>query len=360
MKVVVDAMGGDYAPREIVKGAVDAVKCFGTEVILVGDEEQVRRELESCSSKYAKQIEVVHAEQQVEMDDSPSQIIRSKRNSSIHVGLRLVKQGEGAAFFSAGNTGAVMAVSKMILKTLPGIDRPAIGAVMPTDKGHTVMCDVGANVDCKPENYIQFAIMANAYSKIVLGKESPSIGLMSVGEEDVKGSDITKSVFKYLSELGDSGVINFHGNVEGKDLFKGTSDVIVVDGFAGNVALKVAESTGWYISKMLKDEIKSSLLSKIGALFMIPALKRLKKKADHSEYGGAPLLGVNGVCIIGHGSSNATAVKYSIKMAHELAEHNLNAMIEDSVMESVKVLKVDNEDSFWNNILEKFKKKTTS
>ncbi len=251
---------------------------------MVGDEQQVRRELESCGGASAvKNIEVVHAEQQVEMDDSPSQILRTKRNSSIHTGLRLVKQGEGAAFFSAGNTGAVMACAKMILKTLPGgIDRPAIAAVMPTVKGVTVMCDVGANVDCKIGNYIQFAIMASAYSSLVMDKEAPpSVGLMSVGEEEVKGgSDITKNVFKFLQELGNSSVINFYGNVEGKDLFRGgTSDVVVVDGFSGNVALKVSESAGWYVSQMLKEEIRSSLLSKLGAIFMIPALKRIKKES---------------------------------------------------------------------------------
>lgn len=358
MKVVVDAMGGDHAPREIVKGAVAAVKEFGTHVILVGDEQQVKRELDTCGAANLRNIEIVHAEQQVEMDDSPSQILRTKRNSSIHQGLRLVKQGDGAAFFSAGNTGAVMACAKMILKTLPGIDRPAIAAVLPTVKGATVMCDVGANVDCRLENYIQFAIMASAYASLVMGVKSPSVGLMSVGEEDVKGNDITKSVFKFLQELGRSGVINFYGNVEGKDVFKGTSDVIVVDGFAGNVALKVSESAGWYVSQMLKEELRSSLLSKLGALMLYPALKRIKKRADHSEYGGAPLLGVNGVCIIGHGSSNDVAVKYSIKMAKELAEKNLNDLIEENITESVKVLKVDKEDSFWNNIVEKFKKKT--
>lgn len=358
MKVVVDAMGGDFAPNEIIKGAVQAHKEYGIQLILVGDEEQVRRELESCGASAVKNIEIVHAEQHVEMDDSPSQILRTKRNSSIHVGLRLVKSGEGSAFFSAGNTGAVMACAKMILKTLQGIDRPAIAAVLPTVKGATVMCDVGANVDCRIENYVQFAIMASAYSSIVMERDEPSVGLMSVGEEDVKGNDITKNVFKFLSELGRSGVIKFHGNVEGKDVFRGTSDVIVVDGFSGNVALKVSESAGWYVSQMLKEEIRSSFLAKIGALFMYPTLKRIKKRADHSEYGGAPLLGVNGVCIIGHGSANQTAVKYSIKMAHDLAEKRLNDLIEEKVTESVKVLKVDKEDSFWNNIVEKFKKKT--
>lgn len=351
-------MGGDHAPREIIKGAVAAVREYGIHVILVGDEEQVRRELESCGAGAVKNIEIVHAEQQVEMDDSPSQILRTKRNSSIHTGLRLVKQGEGASFFSAGNTGAVMACAKMILKTLPGIDRPAIAAVLPTVKGATVMCDVGANVDCKIENYVQFAIMASAYASLVMEKKKPTVGLMSVGEEDVKGNDITKSVFRFLQELGESGVLNFHGNVEGKDVFRGTSDVIVVDGFSGNVALKVSESAGWYVSQMLKEELRSSLLSKLGAILMLPALKRIKKRADHSEYGGAPLLGVNGVCIIGHGSANSTAVKYSLKMAHDLAEKRMNDIIEENILESVKVLKVDKDDSFWNNIVEKFKRKT--
>lgn len=358
MKVVVDAMGGDYAPKEVIKGTVAAVKEYGIEVILVGDEQQIKRELEICGAGSLAKIEIHHAEQKVEMDDSPTQILRTKRNSSIHQGLRLVKQGDGAAFFSAGNTGAVMACAKMILKTLPGIDRPAIAAVMPTVKGATVMCDVGANVDCKLENYVQFAIMASAYCSLVMEKEAPTVGLMSVGEEDVKGSDITKNVFKLLQELGQNGVINFHGNVEGKDVFKGTSDVIVVDGFSGNVALKVSESAGWYVSQILKEELRSSIITKLGALLLMPALKRIKKRADHSEYGGAPLLGVNGVCIIGHGSANDVAVKYSVKMAHDLAEKRLNDLIEENITESVKVLNVDNEDSFWNNILEKFKKKT--
>lgn len=331
MKVVVDAMGGDYAPHEIVKGAVEAVKEFGTDIILVGDEPQVKAELDACGPRSGNHIEIVHADQVVTMEDRPSQIIRAKRNSSIHVGLRLVKDGQGAAFYSAGNTGAVMAVAKMILKTLPGIDRPAIAAVMPTVKGHTVMCDVGANVDCKVENYVQFAIMASSYASIIMGKDRPTVGLMSIGEEDVKGSETTKEVFKHLTDMSQHNLIDFYGNVEGKDLFRGTSDVIVVDGFAGNVALKVSESAGWYISKMLKDEIRSSTMSKIGALFMIPALKRIKKKADHSSYGGAPLLGVNGVCIIGHGSSNSTAVKYSIKMAYELAEKKLNDQIDAKI-----------------------------
>lgn len=355
MKIVVDAMGGDFAPFETVKGSVLAVKEYGHEVILVGDEEAINAEL----SKYkydASKISVVHAPENITMEDSPSKVLRGKRDSSIHVGLKLVKKGEGDAFYSAGNTGAVMVIAKMILKTLNGIDRPAIGAVMPNIKGHSVVIDVGANVDAKPIHYLHFALMGNAYAKIILGKEHPKVGLLSIGEEEIKGNEITKSVFSLLK---DTDSINFIGNVEGKELFKGTSDVIVCDGFAGNVALKVSESAAWYISRLIKDELKKSLLAKVGAIFLAPALRNVKKRADYTEYGSAPLLGVGGICCIGHGSSNANAVKHGVRVAGELAGNNVNGLIEESVSESMKALKVDKEDTFWNNIVEKFIKKTT-
>lgn len=355
MRIVVDAMGGDHAPEEIVKGAVAACKEYGTNVLLIGREDQIRKELDLCGSVPSSKIEIEHADDVVLMDDSPSAIVRGKRNSSIHAGLRHVKNGTADAFFSAGNTGAVMAVAIMILRTLQGIDRPAIGAVLPNIKGHTVMLDVGANVDCKPLNYIQFAVMGSVYAQIVLGLPSPSIGLLSIGEEDVKGNETTKSVHTMLRSMDKS--LNFYGNVEGKDLFKGTTDVIVCDGFSGNVALKVAESTGWYVSKMLREELTRTLRAKIGALIAKKALMRLKERADYTEYGGAPLLGVDGICIIGHGSSNANAVKNGIRVAKELAEHDLNKSIQAKLAESVGVLEVDKDVSFLDNIVNRFKKK---
>lgn len=348
-------MGGDHAPEEIVKGAVAACNEYGAKILLVGREEQIKQHLDSCGRFPSSKIEIVHAEDVVEMDDSPSNIVRSKRKSSIHIGLRHVKDGNADAFFSAGNTGAVMAVAIMILRTLEGIDRPAIGAIMPNIKGHTVMLDVGANVGCKPMNYVQFAIMGSVYARIILGLSKPSVGLLSIGEEEVKGNEMTKTVYSLLRSLG--GTINFYGNVEGKDLFRGTTDVIVCDGFSGNVALKVAESAGWYISKMLKEELMGSFTAKLGAILARKALMRVKERADYAEYGGAPLLGVDGICIIGHGSSNANAVKNGIRVAKELAEHDLNRVIHEKLAESIGVLEVDKDVSFLDNILGKFKKK---
>ncbi|WP_022851338.1 phosphate acyltransferase PlsX [Limisalsivibrio acetivorans] len=356
MRIVVDAMGGDFAPVEIVRGAADACRDLDTDILLVGREAQVKEELDKLSSYPLSRIEISDAEDVVTMDDSPSAILRGKRNSSIHKGLRHVKDGSGDAFFSAGNTGAVMAVAKMVLKVLEGIDRPAIGAVLPTIKGHTVLLDAGANVECKPLHYLQFAIMGSAYAHIALGIDDPKTGLLSIGEEEMKGSDVIKVVNQLLRES--TGVVNFHGNVEGKDMFRGTTDVIVCDGFSGNVALKVSESAGWFVSKMIKEEITKSVPAKIGALFAKGALMRVKERADYTEYGGAPLLGVGGVCIIGHGSSNHNAVKNGIRVAKELAENNLNGLIEEKVKESFEVLEVDKGGSFLDNILGKFKKKS--
>jgi glycerol-3-phosphate acyltransferase PlsX len=357
MRIVVDAMGGDHAPAEVVKGAVAACREYGADILLVGRSGLIKRELDSCGRFPASKIEIDNADEVVSMEDSPSQILRGKRGSSIHGGLRHVKEGNAQAFFSAGNTGAVMAVAVMVLKTLQGVDRPAIGAVLPNIKGHSLMLDVGANVDCKPLHYLQFAIMGTAFAEIVLGIKKPSVGLLSIGEEDVKGNETTKSVHALLR--GVDGVINFYGNVEGKDLFRGTTDIIVCDGFAGNVALKVSESAGWYVSKLIKEEIVSSVWAKIGALFARQALLRVKKRADYSEYGGAPLLGVDGVCIIGHGSSNQNAVKNGIRVAKELAEHDLNGLIQNRLADSMRVLEVDKGESFLDNIIGKFKKKPT-
>jgi len=353
MRIVVDAMGGDFAPAEVVQGSVAAIKEYGYNIVLVGDERLINKELSKYSNTIKDKIFVVHTEEAITMEDSPSQVVRGKKNSSVHVGLKMLKNGEASGFFSAGNTGAIMAVAKLFLRTIEGVDRPAIGAVLPTMTGHTVMLDVGANVDCKAVHYLQFAIMGAAYAKIVLNIDNPTVKLLSIGEEDIKGNEVTKSVFKLLQNFDG---INFKGNVEGKEIFKGVCDVIVCDGFAGNIALKSSESAAGYISKLLKEELTRTFLSKIGALLAKGAFERVKKRADYTEYGGAPLLGVNGVVIIGHGSSNANAVKNGIRVAHELAEQKIVGVIEQNIRDGYSVMKVDKGESFWNNIKEKLKK----
>ncbi|BAI79661.1 fatty acid/phospholipid synthesis protein PlsX [Deferribacter desulfuricans SSM1] len=356
MRIAVDAMGGDHAPREIVKGAILAAKEYDIHIILVGDKTLIQQELDKAGNYPKEKISVIHAEEAITMDDLPSVAVRKKRKSSVHEGLRLVKKGEARAFFSAGNTGAVMACAKLILRPIEGVDRPAIGAVLPNAKGHSVILDIGANVDCKSIHFLQFAIMGSAYAKIVFQKDEPTVGLLSIGEEDLKGNESTKNAFNLLKT---SPLIKFIGNVEGKELYKGGADVVVCDGFAGNIALKVSESAAWYIGKLLKEELTKNFIRKMAALILKPAFESLKKRADYTEYGGAPLLGVNGICIIGHGSSNANAVKNGIKVAYELAEQRLNQLIEERVKASLERLKVDKVETFWNNIKDRFKKITS-
>ena len=353
MRIAVDAMGGDNAPREIVAGVILAAKEYDIDILLVGDEGLINQELKKKSSETLPNIFVCNAEESILMDESPSKAVRRKRKSSIHVGLKLVKNGEASAFFSAGNTGAVMAASKLILRTLDGVDRPAIATVFPNEKGNTVMLDVGANVDCKANHFLQFAIMGSAYAKFILNKENPRVSLLSIGEEDVKGNEVTKSVFMLLKQFNG---INFIGNVEGKEIFKGETDVIVCDGFAGNVALKTIEATATYIGKMLKEELTRTFRTKLGALLAKPAFDNIKNRSDYTEYGGAPLLGVNGISIIGHGSSNDNAVKNAIRVAKELSEKKVNKYIEENILNAYNLLDVDKTDSFWENIIGRFRK----
>lgn len=336
MKIAVDAMGGDNAPSQIIAGVIDAVKAYDdVEVILVGQEPVVREELRRQLLSGSPRITVAHAEQVVTMDDIPSLIVRRKRSSSLHVGLGLVKAGEAEAFYSAGNTGAVMATAILILRTLEGIDRPAIAIALPSLTGHSVMIDVGANVDSKEENYLQFAIMGSAYAKSILHIDSPRVGLLSIGEEDIKGNEMTKTVFTLLKECK---AIHFVGNIEAKEIYKGAADVIVCDGFVGNIALKASEAVAKFVGTMLKEEISKNILSKLGAVMMMRGLNRLKKRSDYEEYGGAPLLGVGGVCIIGHGSSSANAVKNAIRVAKEMIVNNINKSIEQDVYNSFAMI----------------------
>lgn len=350
IRVAVDAMGGDHAPHEVIKGALLASQEYQVDIILVGDERIIKQELEKqTKDTNPKGIYIVHAEEEIKMDDSPSIAARRKRNSSMHVGMKLVRNGEANAFFSAGNTGAMMAIAKLVLRTIEGVDRPAIGAVLPNINSRSIIIDVGANVDCKPIHFLQFAIMGIAYSKYILKLDNPRVGLLSIGEEDVKGNELTKSVFSLFKN---SNLINFIGNVEAKEIFKGVADVIVCDGFIGNIALKTSESAAWYISTLLKEELRRTFISKIGALLSKGAFDRVKKRVDYTEHGGAPLLGVDGIVIIGHGSSDAKAIKNGIRVSYELALNKVNSYIAENIKQHL----TKSEDlSLWEAIKDKVK-----
>ncbi len=326
MKVVLDAMGGDFAPQVPVMGAVQAVKDFDISVVLVGDETLIKKELGKYSYPKGK-LEVLHAPSSVRMDEQPSKALK-KRDSSIYLGLNLLKEGKADAFVSAGNTGAVMAVSLFTVGRIKGVDRPAITAVLPNLKGYTFLLDVGANVDCKPYHLLQFAIMGSAYAKYVLNEENPRVGLLNVGEEEGKGNELTKEAYRLLKSANG---INFIGNAEGRDIYSGDFDVIVCDGFVGNVCLKLSESLAKILAKILKEEIDKHFISKIGAITLKPAIKGFKRRIDYAEIGGAPLLGLNAPVIISHGSSNAKAIKNAIKTAVSFAQSKVNQHIEREI-----------------------------
>lgn len=327
MKIVVDAMGGDHAPRVVVEGVIAAVKEYNAEVILVGDEAKIKALL--VKAKYTgDSISVRHAPEVIEMSESAATSVRRKRNSSIVVGLNLVRDGEGDAFFSAGNTGAVVCAATLGLGLLPGIERPGIAVILPTLKGVSLIIDVGANIDPKPVQLLQYGIMADVYSRNILNKPNPSVGLLNIGEEETKGTEFVKET----RELLEQSKLNFIGNVEGKGLFSGKSDIILCDGFIGNVALKVTESVVATMQVFLKRHLLSNAFSKIGLLFLRSSFMRFKKDLDYSEYGGAPLLGVNSVVIIGHGRSNAKAIKNAIRVAKEEVERKFN----EKILEAIK------------------------
>lgn len=304
MKIIVDAMGGDYAPEVIVEGAVTAVKEYNTEVVLVGDEARINSLLKK--TKYSgNKISLYPCQEVIEMSEPPAATVRKKRNSSIVVGLELVKERQGDAFFSAGNTGAVICAATLSLGLLPGIERPGIAIVTPTLKGISLIIDVGANIDPKPLHLLQYGLMANAYCQYILNKPNPTVGLLNVGEEETKGTEFVRQTHELLEKSS----LNFIGNVEGKALFSGKCDIIICDGFVGNVALKVIEGTAETIQIFLKRHLlKSSLLGKLGTLLLKKNFSKFKKELDYAEYGGAPLLGVDGVVIIGHGRSNAKGI----------------------------------------------------
>jgi glycerol-3-phosphate acyltransferase PlsX len=326
--IAVDAMGSDKAPKPEIEGAILASKHYDVQVLLVGREEQLRAELRHHPSAATLPIEIVHASEVIGMDEKAAQAVRSKRDSSMRVGLRLVREGKAAGFISAGNTGAAMATAKMVLGSLPHVDRPALAAVFPTSKGSAaVVVDVGANVDCKPHNLEQFAVMGEIYYRSIFGVGRPRVGLLSVGEEENKGNELTKDAYPLLKNLP----LNFIGNVEGRDLYNGHADVIVCDGFVGNVALKTSEGLVEAVRFLLKESLQSTITSQVGAMLSKRAFADFKKRLDYSEYGGAPLLGVKGVCIVGHGSSNANAIKNAIRIAAQFADTKINAKIEQEI-----------------------------
>jgi glycerol-3-phosphate acyltransferase PlsX len=325
MRVAVDAMGGDFAPAEIVKGAVEGSRVHGVDVILVGDEAKIRRHL-PANSAACERITIHPASEVIEMDDHVD-AVRTKRDASVVVCAVLVKKGEADAMVSLGNTAAAMASATLKLGRISGIDRPAIATVLPAEKGPSILLDAGAVADCEPENLLQFGVMGGVYAEKVLGIPNPSIGLLSIGEEKEKGSKLTRAAY----ELLEASSLNFVGNVESRQLFSNHADVIVADGFAGNVALKTAEGLAEHVARIIKDDLHRHPLAWVPVIMLMPLLRRIKRKLDYSEYGGAPLLGLDGVCIIGHGRSKARAAANAVRAAKEAAANGVVAAIRECV-----------------------------
>lgn len=347
--IVLDAMGSDKSPEPEIRGAILACRTLDVRVHLVGPEDLLRPKLREALKIHARPgfggrqgfssktprlpIFMVQASEWISMEDKAAQAVRSKRDSSMRVGLKMVREGRAAGFITAGNTGAAMATAKMVLGSLAGVDRPALTAVLPTSTGQPcVLLDVGANVDCDPENLVQFAVMGHMYAKHVLRVASPRVGLLSIGEEDSKGNSLTRDTLPLLRGLMTRGLgLNFIGNVEGRDIYNGQADVVVCDGFVGNVALKTSEGLAKLVSTSLRESLKSTVTSQVGAMLSQKAFKAFKSRLDYSEYGGAPLLGVRGVCVVGHGSSNERAVMNGIRVAAEFAAAEVNAGIETAL-----------------------------
>src|SRR5437899_1234865 len=319
-------MGGDHGPTVVVEGAAAAVREFGASVILVGDRDAIEREITRLNVA-SLNMEIRHASQVVGMAESPSQALRRKRDSSLRVAAELVRDGHASAFISAGNTGAAMAIAMFVIGVLRGIDRPAIATVLPSLKRATVLLDVGANVAPKPWHLFQFALMGHAYARDILGVDKPRVGLLSVGEEEGKGNELTRETYEQLKESS----LNFVGNVEGRDIYNGTCDVVVTDGFTGNVALKISESLAEMLGAMIKEELMRDARSKIGAKLAMPAFERFRRRIDYTEMGGAPMLGIDGAAIICHGASPVKAIKNAVRVAQEWASAGLNAHIKSAL-----------------------------
>ncbi len=328
MRIAVDAMGGDHAPHVNVDGAVAAAREFGISSLLVGRTAELEPLLRETGHT-GSDIEIVEAPDVVTMDEPATAAIRKKRNSSIRIAANCVRDGRAEGLVSAGHTGAAMVSAKMVVGMIEGVDRPALATVLPNLTGHCLLLDVGANPDTKTPHFREFAVMGSIYAELAFGKKKPSIGLMSIGEEDSKGNDRSKEAFKALKETG----LNFVGNVEGRDVFNGTVDVIVTDGFTGNVILKVSEALAEMVENLLREEIKRTLQASVGFLLSRSAFRRFKQRLDYSEYGGAPLLGIKGCVIICHGRSSAKAVKNAIRFASEFSRRNLAEKIQAQIAE---------------------------
>jgi glycerol-3-phosphate acyltransferase PlsX len=330
MKIAVDAMGGDHGPAPAVEGAIQAAQELDVGVILVGDEAQLREQLRRVGCTDPR-ITVRHAPQVVGMHESPAQVARKKRDSSIWIATELVQSGDAQGVVSPGNTGASVVAAIFLLERIKEVERPAIATTLPTLTGTAVMLDVGANVDCTARQLLQFAIMGHEYAKDLYDKATPRVGLLSIGEEDSKGNEVTKEALKLLKSSG----INFIGNVEGRDVYSGAADVIVCDGFIGNVALKISEGLAETIKKLLRKEIAGSFLGRLSYPFIAAPMLALKRKTDYAEFGGAPLLGVNGVCVIAHGRSSAKAIKNAVRQAKSMADRRVIENIRRDIEEGL-------------------------
>ncbi len=328
--IALDAMGGDFFPDTNLEGALLAAKKLPIKIILVGEKVILEKKIKQLSDFPTDQISIHHADEIIEMTDSPSKAFRKKKNSSIHVGLNLVKENKAQAFVSAGNTGAVLTASTFILGRIDGVDRPVLTAVIPSEKKPLVMLDMGSNVDCKPSQLLQFAIMGECFSKEIMEVKTPKVGLLNIGEEKEKGNIITQQTHDLLEKIN----VNFIGNIEGKELTKGSVDVVVCDGFVGNNMLKFGEGIVKMFKAFFSEEAKRSLLSMIALLLLKPTFKRFKKKFDYDEYGGAHFLGVNGISIIAHGSASEIAIKNAINMAYQSVKTNMVSKIENALTKS--------------------------
>ena len=326
MRIAIDAMGGDHGVVPVIEGAVQAAKEFDLELVLVGNQDQLRSELDRLKCADPR-LTIRHAAQTVGMHESPTQVARKKRNSSIWIATSLVKSGEAEAVVSAGNTGATMVSAFFLLGAIKGVERPAIAATLPTLQGTAVMLDVGATVDCTAQQLYQFGIMGHEYGKHLLGKATPRVGLLSIGQEDTKGNEVTKEAFRLLRESS----MNFIGNLEGRDVYSGAADVIVCDGFMGNVSLKISEGLAEAMKKMLMKEIVASRFGRLSFLILAGPLMRLRRRTDYAEFGGAPLLGVNGISMICHGRSSSKAIKNAIRRAQRLAEGGMIELIQRDI-----------------------------
>jgi glycerol-3-phosphate acyltransferase PlsX len=333
MRIALDAMGGDHGPSVVVPAAASVLtRQQDLELVLVGLEESLQPALEEHGLGDEPRVSVRPASQVVASDDDVAQAMRAKRDSSIHVAAKLVKSGEVEGFVSAGNTGALMAISRFVLKTLPGIDRPAIATFLPTKSGQVLMLDLGANVDCNSDHLFQFAVMGEVAARAVYGVDHPSIGLLNIGEENIKGNDVVKVAGQLLRESQ----LNYIGNVEGRDIFSGKTDVVVADGFVGNVALKTSEGTAELIAHFLRQAFSSSWLSRLAGLVARPVLKDFKRRVDHREYNGAMLLGLNGIVVKSHGSADAYAFSRAIEVAASEARNGMNRRITNELQQMLE------------------------